>query len=279
VIIDVHTHIFPREVREHRDRYVAAEPDFALLYRPSGSKLSGVDEIVDTMDAQEIAKSVVFGFPWRDPDTFRMHNDYILEALGRYPERLIGFGCFDPLSPLAERETERCIEAGIQGIGELAHYQSEMGEAALDRLSPVMEILRGRGLPVLVHTHEPIGHLYPGKSDLTLRQIDALVQRFPDNTIILAHWGGGILFFHLLRREIKDHLKNVYFDTAASPFLYDPTIYRIAADIVGVHKILFGSDYPLIDPKRYLAEMKASGLSGDDIRDICGRNAEKLLRI
>ncbi len=279
MIIDVHTHIFPRSVREDRDRYLSAEPAFELLYGPPDSKLAGADDIVRTMDAQGVDRSVVFGFPWETPDTFEMHNDYILEAVARHPTRLVGFGCFDPLSPDAARETERCINAGLQGIGELAFYQSGIDVPALDRLEPVMAMLSDADLPALIHTNEPIGHMYPGKSDITLRQIEGLVKRFPDNRIILAHWGGGILFFHLLKKEMKNHLANVYFDTAASPFLYDPQIYSIAAGIVGTHKILFGSDYPLINPKRYFSEMAASGLPEDDVRDICGPNAQALLKV
>jgi len=61
-----------------------------------------------------------------------------------------------------------------------------------------------------------------------LKQIYNLVKRFPENKIVLAHWGGGIFFFNLLKKDVKESLKNVYFDTAASPFLYDTQIYRYA---------------------------------------------------
>ena len=76
-------------------------------------------------------------------------------------------------------------------------------------------------------TNEPVGHAYPGKTPNTLAQIYRMVKRFPANTIVLAHWGGGLFFFNLLRKEVKEQLRNVYFDTAASPFLYDPAVYRV----------------------------------------------------
>ena len=72
---------------------------------------------------------------------------------------------------------------------------------------------------------------------------------------------------------------NVYFDTAASPFLYDPSIYRIAKELVGLEKILFGTDFPLLKPTRYFGELQASGLSEEEIACICGENAKKLLKI
>jgi hypothetical protein len=123
-----------------------------------------------------------------------------------------------------------------------------------------------------------VGHNYPGKTPNTLAQIYRLVERFPENTIVLAHWGGGLFFFNLLKKEVKDRLKNVYFDTAASPFLYHPTIYRIAIEVVGVEKILFGSDYPLIEPQRYFEELDSLGLSREQRARICGLNAERLLK-
>jgi predicted TIM-barrel fold metal-dependent hydrolase len=76
---------------------------------------------------------------------------------------------------------------------------------------------------------------------------------------------------------VREVLHNVWFDTAASPFLYTPDIYRIAGEIVGVEKILFGSDYPLMRPARYFAEMASAGLSPQQIKQIKGLNAIRLL--
>jgi predicted TIM-barrel fold metal-dependent hydrolase len=149
----------------------------------------------------------------------------------------------------------------------------------LDKLAPLMEICLDKDLPFLMHTNEPVGHLYPGKTPNTLKQIYALVTRFPENKIVLAHWGGGIFFFNLLKKEVKDHLKNVYFDTAASPFLYDPSIYRYAVEIAGVDKILFGSDFPLLKPARYFKELENAGLTRAQIDAVSGRNAARLLNL
>jgi len=131
---------------------------------------------------------------------------------------------------------------------------------------------------VLIHTNEPVGHDYPGKTPNTLAQIYRLVERFQANTLVLAHWGGGLFFYSLLKKEVKDRLKNVYFDTAASPFLYDPAIYRMAVELVGVEKILFGSDYPLIEPQRYFKELDSLQLPIEQRAQICGLNAERLLK-
>jgi predicted TIM-barrel fold metal-dependent hydrolase len=142
-----------------------------------------------------------------------------------------------------------------------------------------MALCLTNGLVAMIHTNEPVGHLYPGKTPNTLRQIYDLVRRFPENKIVLAHWGGGLFFYQLLKREVKAALQNVYFDTAASPYLYDPDVYRVACEVVGSEKILFGSDYPLLGPARYFAEMAAARISDDDRERICGGNAARLLNL
>jgi hypothetical protein len=279
VIIDFHTHLFPESVCSGRDCYLDSEPAFGLLYRSPQARLVNAQELLAAMDDNGVDKSVVLGFPWQDPALFKMHNDFIMEAVRRHPDRLIGLGCFDPGSSEAAHEAERCLDGGLTGIGELAFYRSGIEETSLDRLAPIMDICRERGRPVLIHTNEPVGHAYPGKTPNTLAQIYRLISRFSENIIILAHWGGGLFFFNLLKKEVKDRLRNVYFDTAASPFLYDPEIYRIAIQSVGVEKILFGSDYPLIEPRRYLKELDILQLPPDLRERICGLNAAELLKI
>jgi predicted TIM-barrel fold metal-dependent hydrolase len=279
MIIDFHTHLFPKRVRSNRRSYFQSEPAFKRLYESPKSRLVGAEDLLNAMDENQVDKSVVFGFPWTNSDTVKMHNDYIIEMVLKYPDRLIGLGCINPARKSAGDEAQRCLETGLRGIGELAFYQSGLDARRIESLVPIMQLCHGRDLPVLMHTNEPVGHSYPGKTPMALTQIYQLIKRFPENTIVLAHWGGGLLFFHLLKKEVKGYLKNIYFDTAASPFLYDPEIYRIAVQLVGSDKILFGSDYPLLPPQRYFKEMEEADLSDTQIKKICGMNAAKLLRI
>ena len=248
-----------------------------MLYRSTSSKMEGFHYLLENMDAEEVDKSVIFGFPWKTEDYFKRHNDYIIEAVMEAPERLIGFSCFDPVSAEGAKESERCFKAGLKGVGELAVYDSPLTGAIIARLADVMAVCLEHDAPLLIHTNEPVGHQYPGKQNITLKQIENLLKTYPDNKIILAHWGGGIFFFSLLKKEIKEALKNVWFDTAASPFLYDDEIYRITGSIIGYDKILFGSDYPLIKPGRYFRELESAGIAPDDIEKIKGKNAADLL--
>ncbi len=280
MLIDAHTHIFPEKIRKNREKYFSNEPAFKKLYQSPKSRLIGAHEMLASMDDSQVDKTVIFGFPWKDSMLFKQHNDYISEVVNRYPDRFIGLGCFDPFSNGAAEETHRCLqEGGLSGIGELAFYQSGIENSSLARLEPVMEICRDRNLPVLIHTNEPIGHKYPGKTPNTLAQIYQLIDTFPQNKIVLAHWGGGLFFFSLLKKEVKQRLNRVYFDTAASPYLYDADVYRLAIDLIGVEKVLFGSDFPLLPPARYFDEMKAAGLSEEEMQQICGGNAAELFNL
>jgi predicted TIM-barrel fold metal-dependent hydrolase len=278
MIIDFHTHIFPSEICRRRERFFSTEPAFKLLYQSSKSRLIDAVELLDIMDENGVDRSVILGFPWRNSETFKMHNDYIIDMVKRYPRRFTGLGCFDPSVGQAVAEAERCLAGGLAGIGELAFYQTGIDESALSQLAPIMKMCADGDRPVLIHTNEPVGHAYHGKTPITLGQIYGLIKRFSANKIVLAHWGGGLLFYNLMKKEVKQAMANVFFDTAASPFLYDPAIYQIAASIVGVDKILFGSDYPLLPPTRYFGEIKEAGLTKLQIDKICGGNAAKLFK-
>jgi uncharacterized protein len=278
MIIDVHTHIFPAIFRDKRDAFFDNEPAFEMLYSKKASKMEGAHKLIQDMDADNVDAAVVFGFPWKNPDNFRRHNDYIIESVSTFPDRFIGLSCFDPLSHYGAKEAERCFKLGLKGVGELAVYDSPLTDDTISRLADVMAVCRIHDAPLLMHVNEPVGHQYPGKQEIALKQIENLIKRYPDNKIILAHLGGGIFFYALLKKEMRELFKNVWFDTAASPFLYDPAIYKTAGAIIGYEKILFGSDYPLIKPDRYFREMDAAGIEPEEMAKIKGDNSFLLFR-
>ncbi len=276
MIVDSHTHIFPKMFKEDREGFFEQESEFKLLYENKNSRLCEAEELIKVMDKQGVDKSVVFGFPWRNPETIKRHNDYILEAMNSYPGRFYGLACVDMQSDTSGHEVDRCLKAGFHGVGELALYQGSLTESILNNLDSIMALCSQQNVPVLIHSNEPVGHQYPGKATCAMVDGYSLARRYPDNKIILAHWGGGLFFFNLLKKETKSVLSNVYFDTAASPFLYDTEIYSVAVNIIGADRILFGSDHPLIEPERYFREMQASGLSEQELKQIKGLNAQKL---
>jgi predicted TIM-barrel fold metal-dependent hydrolase len=79
--------------------------------------------------------------------------------------------------------------------------------------------------------------------------------------------------------EVAAALANVYFDTAASPFLYQPRIFKLAPEAVGRQRVLFGSDYPLLGQARVLRQLREAGLPPEAEAAIAGGNAARLLGI
>lgn len=277
MIIDSHTHLFFDSVKADRTPFFDNEPEFKLLYNSPRAKITTVNELLETMDEHGVDVSVVSGFPWRNPEHARQNNDAVIEAVIAHPKRIRGLACFDLAWGGAAREAERCIEAGLSGVGELAFYLSGIDTKAIKLLEPVMDMLMQKGnLPCMIHTNEPLGHPYPGKTPVTLEQIDSLAKAFPDNKIILAHWGGGIFFYHIMKKEMKERLKNIWYDTAASVFLYDPAIYDMAAAAGVIDKVLFGTDFPLLTPDRYYQDIDKSGLSQEQKDMVLGENAKIL---
>lgn len=278
MIIDIHTHIFPPEICRQREAFFPGEPAFELLYGDrKRSPLTTAEGLLEAMDRDGIQGSVCFGFPWKNPEMVRLSNDYVLEAVHRYPKRLCGFACLNPELESALEEGERCLRAGMKGLGEIAFYIPTQGKAYLDRLQPLIELAERFQVPFLLHVNEPVGHPYPGKGRQPFWDLYELIKAFPRVRFILAHWGGGLWWYLLMKREVQEVLAQTWFDTAASPFLYRPEIYMYALKIIGKEKILYGSDYPLLGLKRYLREMEEAGLTEEEKEALLGGNSRRLL--
>jgi predicted TIM-barrel fold metal-dependent hydrolase len=143
-------------------------------------------------------------------------------------------------------------------------------------MASIMKACQRLALIVLSHASEPVGHLYPGKGKTTPEKLYKFVSQFPENTIVLAHFGGGLPLYALMP-EVKQALAKVHFDSAATPYLYTKSIYTTVASILGPEHVLFGSDYPLLGLERPLAYLQGSGLSEKDKGLVLGLNAARLL--
>lgn len=278
MILDCHTHLYPPEIRTDRGGYFAGEDDFRLLYQDPRARLVGATQLVAYLDANGIDAACAFGFSWNHPETARLCNDYCLDAARRHPGRILPLACVNPLlGRQAVQEAERCLAAGARGLGEIATYGAGLGPRVREALAPLAELCREAGVPLLLHTNEPVGHDYPGKSRMDPSEVYALVAAHPETSWILAHWGGGLFVYHLLRKDADEVLRNVHYDTAAGPYLYKPQIYRRFIDLAGAQRLLFGSDHPLLGLARYRADMETAGLTPAETAAVLGGNLARLL--
>lgn len=276
MIIDAHTHVFPPFVREHRDRLLETEPAFRELYSDARARIATAEELLSSMDRAGVDVSVIVGFAWQDPDLCAGHNDYLLEAARASGGRLVPFVTVNPSHAAARDELRRCAAAGARGVGELrpAHQGFDLGNS--DEADLLLWASSAYDLALLFHVSEPVGHPYAGKRGLPIEQFYRFLTSAPGVTVIGAHWGGGLPLYGLMP-EVRGVFETAYVDTAASPYLYDPAIFRHAAEIIGPQRILFASDFPLIAQERALDDARRSGLDDVALALALGENTRRLL--
>ena len=279
MIIDFHAHVFPPQIKKNRNKYIDSDPCFAILYSKKDAKLTTTDELIASMDKAGVDISVVLNIGWTTHELCVETNDYILESIARYPERLIGFCSVQPQSyEAALDEIERCAKGGIRGVGEIRPDMQLFDLWDEGVMEPFISTVRKHKLMLLSHASEPVGHIYPGKGAITPEVLYPFITSYPDLTITMAHCGGGLPFYALMP-EVRQAMKNVFFDTAASPLLYSPQIYEQVVQLVGAERILFGSDYPLLEQGQVLKDITSLNLSEEAKNLILAGNAQRLLGI
>ena len=275
MVIDAHCHILPPSFGGRRAEIAQRDATFAALLSNPDARIASAQDLLAAMDRDGIERAVVMGIGWTDQNAEA--NDYIIQAVRDYPSRLTGFCSVNPVwGEPAVAEAKRCAAAGLVGIGELHADTQGVDITDAAAMAPVMDLARSNAMPVLVHASEPAGHQYPGKGSTTPDKLYRFIQDFPNNVIICAHWGGGLPFYTLMP-EVPEVLKNVYFDSAASPFLYRPEVFSTVAELAGAGKVLFASDYPLMDASRPLEQARSAGLSPEREAALLAGNAAKLL--
>lgn len=275
--IDGHIHITPPEIIQNWEAIAEREPYFSLLSHSKNNRFSTAEDVVSMLDNSGYQAAVVFGFAFQDMGLCRLVNDYVIDALCRFPDRLIGFMVLPPASPEAlSREIRRCIDGGLSGVGELFPEGQGWDIEDREKTCCLAGMCKEGNLPVLIHGNEPVGHPYPGKTNDTPKRLAAFAEQNPLLNIIFAHWGGGLCFYEAMP-EMRRILENVCYDTAATPFLYQPMVYDIAKSTGILHKVIFGSDYPLLTPARHEAQLHESRLTSEDIHLICGKNIQRVL--
>lgn len=234
--------------------------------------MATADDLLRSMDEAKVDRSVVAGFGWTDENACTRCNEYIVETANRSDGRIIPFIGIAPYDVDYVRvELDRWRNC-FRGIGEL--YEQAQGFDYLK--SDVADVLFDRcvedELFALLHISEQVGHLYPGKEGTSPERVAKLIDRKSSELkLILAHWGGGLGFYEMMP-EIASKTSKVYYDCAASQYLYDPKVYSIMTQLAP-GRVLFGSDFPLVRQERAIRTIQECSLSEVDVTAFLGGNA------
>lgn len=272
-MIDAHTHILP-DLSLNVFKPILSDPIFTSLFN-NNQAISNSNHLISEMKNNQINKSVTLGYGWSSIEVIKLFNDYNLKASKESPNQIIPFCSANPNLGISNiSEIKRALTSGAKGIGEI-HPDSQKLDLGDKKLwEGTMNLARESSCPILIHSSEPVGHSYAGKGNTTPKKLYNFIKMFPKNKIILAHWGGGLIFYELME-EVKQLTKNVYYDTAATSFLYNPNIFNIGKNIVGSEKIIFGSDFPLLNPQRILKEFNK--MNKTEFENITNNNLLRLL--
>src|SRR5690349_10262969 len=96
MIIDAHTHIFSPEMAAQREKHCQTDTRFAECYLSPKARMVRAEELIAAMDGAGVARAVVMGYAFAEGALCRESNDYIIDAVRRYPQRLIGLGAVQP---------------------------------------------------------------------------------------------------------------------------------------------------------------------------------------
>ncbi|GHV29035.1 hypothetical protein FACS1894167_07530 [Synergistales bacterium] len=276
LIVDVHTHIYHPDIVKNWRGIAEREKLFGVLASGVVHKWAAGEDVLSAMDEDGVGESFVCGFAFSDLALCRESNDYVLDCAARSGGRLRPVIAVPPLARGAAGEIERCAELGAIGVGELQPEGQDFDISRIEETWRLAAVCHERGLFVMIHTAEPIGRGYPGKGGVGPIEAYRFAVNHPELRVVFAHWGGG-LFFYEQMSGVKTALKNVWYDTAAAPFVYNPSIFGSAVASGAGEKLLYGSDFPLLRYPRYKKMIEAGLLTTDEFEKITSANVERLL--
>ncbi|GDY31550.1 amidohydrolase family protein [Gandjariella thermophila] len=279
VAIDVHTHA---EVSATGHTSLSQEllDASATYFGAHGHRQPTIDELAGYYRERKLA-AVVFTV---DAEHATGHppiaNEEVAESCARHADTLIPFASVDPWRGRAAARTARRLvaEHGVRGF---KFHPSLQGFQPNDRMAyPLYEVIEELGVPALFHTGQTgIGAGVPGGGGIRLGYsnpmfVDDVAVDFPYLKIILAHpsfpWQDEAL-------AVATHKPFVYIDLSGwSPKYFPPRLVRYANSLLR-EKVLFGSDYPVITPDRWLADFAKLDIKPEVRPLILKENAARLL--
>ncbi len=208
---------------------------------------------------------------WWGPDGPLLGNDFVADLVDRHPDLFVGVGAVPLDRPTdAVAEVRRCVEElGFVGV-RLVPWLWELPPDDR-RYYPVYAECVEQDVPVCLQVGHT-GPLKPSEPGRPIPYLDTVLREFPDLTVVAGHighpWTGEML---ALARKYRD----VYVDTSAyKPKRYPEEFVEFMTGD-GRDKVLFGTNYPMIQPGDCLSGLAALDLDDETAAAFLHRNAER----
>ncbi len=278
--IDFHTHAEEPCGCHADDGYDDLQTTIAGYFRAPWKHPPTVEETAAHYRAQNIAAVIFPVDAERETGYRRYKNEEVAELAAKNSDVLIPFASIDPAKgKMGAREARRLVkDFGVKGFKFHPTYQ---GFYPNDRTAYVLyEAIAEMGAIALFHTGQTgVGSGMRGGNGMRLKYsnpmcLDDVAVDFPDMPIVLAHpsfpWQEEAL-------AVATHKPNVYIDLSGwSPKYFPPVLVRYANTLLR-EKVLFGSDWPMIAPERWLADFEKIDIKDENRPLILKQNAARLL--
>ena len=242
-----------------------------------------IDEMIAEYDKAGIEKIVILGWDAETITGLKVRNEYIAKTVDEHPDRFIGFASVDPhKGRIAIRELQTAIkDFKLQGLKLHPTFQEFFPN---DRqFYPLYEKCVELGIPIIFHGGaELAGMGLPGGGGIRQKYarpifFDDVAADFPDLMIDIAHVGWP---WEDEQIAIVMHKSNVYMDLAGvSPKYYSPTLRTYLKVRFLNSKVMFGTDYPYLDPAKTVKEFKELNLGSEIEKKILEENARSFLKL
>lgn len=303
---------YPRIEKTAQGEVIWSGPGAARRIRPDQTDISRRVEMLAAagIDTQILRLQNVSGIDSFEPAEglaiAQAANDELAEITRRYPGRFIPYAAV-PLRDVAAAvvELERAVtHLGHKGVGLSVGVDGKPIDDP--RFHPLFECADRLGVPVLILPNHPslvdasiqpynwLTGAFGFQVDVSLVALRLLsggvLDRHPHLRVILANLGGVFPFIlerldlywervHAAERPLpvrpRDALRRFFLETASA----HPAAIRMTAEVIGVDRLLFGSDYPSFDFGRAVEAVRGCGLPPADIDAIFGGNARALIDV
>jgi hypothetical protein len=278
--IDFHTHAEEPCGLHADDGYDELQTTMAKYFKAPWTHPPTVPQTAEHYRKQNIAAVIFPVDAERETGYRRYANEEVAELAGQYSDVLIPFASIDPHKGKAgAREARRLVERfGTKGF---KFHPTMQGFYPNDRLAwPLYEAIAESGGIALFHTGQTgVGSGMRGGNSMRLKYsapmfLDDVAVDFPDLKIVMAHpsfpWQEEAL-------SVATHKPNVFIDLSGWSPKYFPDILVRYCNTLLRHKVLFGSDWPMIAPERWLADFAAIAIREEVREGILKGNAARLL--